>query len=77
MLLTNQLCMDYTDCQDEALRLVGGSTNREGRVEMCIDGRWGAIKVCRESNRIPEVVGILCYRLGFSRESKLECFIQH
>ena len=76
MLLT-KLCTDYTDCQDKALRLVGGSTNREGRVEMCIDGRWGAIKVCREPNRIAEVVGILCYRLGFSRESKLECFIQH
>ena len=63
--------MDSTDCQENAVRLVSGSTNKEGRVEMCVDGQWGTIKVCREPNEIAKVVGVLCYRLGFSRESKL------
>lgn len=54
------------DCHEETMRLVGGSTNREGRVEVCLNGHWGAINVCREPDQIGAVAGILCDQLGFS-----------
>ena len=34
---------DGTDCQDGDIRLVGGSTEYEGRVEVCINRVWGTI----------------------------------
>ena len=39
---------------------MNGSTNREGRVEVCMDGRWGT--VC---NSNPPLAGAVCSQLGF------------
>ena len=44
------------------MRLVGGPSNREGRVEVCVDGRWGT--VCGEGWGDTEA-GLVCARLGF------------
>ena len=41
---------------------MNGSTNREGRVEVCVDGRWGT--VCGEGWGDTEA-GLVCARLGF------------
>ena len=48
------------DCVNGEIRLVGGFTYREGRVEGCVDGRWGT--VC---NNIPELPGAVCSQLGY------------
>ena len=45
-------------------RLVGGSTYREGRVEVCVDGRWGT--VCGNSQE--GIAGAVCSQLGFPAE---------
>ena len=33
----------YSDCEDGEIRLVGGSTVLEGRVEVCINNAWGGV----------------------------------
>ena len=42
MLVYNKLPA-HLACTDGNLRLVGGSTNRESRVEVCVDGYWGTV----------------------------------
>ena len=44
---------------------MGGSTNSEGRVEVCIDGRWGT--VC--NNKQEGIAEAVCSQLGFLRQS--------
>ncbi len=46
---------------------MGGAIYREGRVEVCVDGRWGT--VCGEG-WTNEDAGHVCIRLGYSKESK-------
>ncbi len=54
-------------CSNGQLRLVGGPSPSEGRVEMCWDGTWGSI--CR-SSWYSEETAIACEQLGFQSESK-------
>ena len=46
-----------------------GSMYREGRVEVCVDGRWGT--VCGERWGDTEA-GLVCVRLGFPAEGKFQ-----
>ena len=45
---------------------MGGSTNREGRVEVCVDGRWGT--VC---NNNPELASAVCSQLRYPAEGNI------
>ena len=47
---------------DGELRLVGGPSTREGRVEMCYKGVWGSISDTRWDN---EDAAVTCSQLGF------------
>ncbi|XP_064397298.1 scavenger receptor cysteine-rich domain superfamily protein-like isoform X2 [Halichondria panicea] len=49
------------DCIIGTTRLVDGSTPREGRVEVCVGGRWGT--VCSINHQ--EITGAVCSELGF------------
>ena len=62
------LCV-VPECDDGAVRLVGGVTNSTGRLEVCANGLWG--RVC---NRFqywgPDNARVVCRQLGFPTEGK-------
>ena len=52
-------------CMVGKTRLVGGSTNREGRVEVCVGGtvsRWRT--VCTGSQDLAVLARAVCVRIG-------------
>ena len=54
-------------CNDGDLRLIGGSNNTEGRVEVCYNEAWGTI--C--DNGFDNIdASVICGQLGFSRRSE-------
>ena len=57
----------YIACTGEEIRLVGGSTSREGRVEVCVNGHWGT--VCDNSQE--GIAGAVCSQLGFLTEGNM------
>ena len=50
------------NCMDGDLRLMGGPSEREGRVEMCYKGFWGSISDTQWDN---EDAAVTCSQLGF------------
>ena len=58
-------------CRDGDIRLRGGTTKFEGRVELCLSERWGT--VCDDYWDFREVL-VVCRQLGFTTAGKFLYF---
>ena len=54
------------DCEDGDIRLTGGPTPLEGRVEVCLSRVWGA--VCADYSWSSYDARVACFQLGFQRQ---------
>ena len=63
MLIVNLFFAYEASCPDNQLKLIGGKTEQEGRVEICYNQRWKTLDFYRWS---PSVAKVTCVELGFS-----------
>ena len=63
--IKNDFIIDFVDCRDGDVRLVGGSVSNEGTVEICFNNLWGTVN---EAGWGDDAASILCYQLGFEKE---------
>ena len=69
---SNSFCCSFTDpsnaCNHGDIRLVGGTNEYQGRVEVCFFGVWGT--VCQRSTYSgywdSEDADVVCRQLGYS-----------
>ena len=58
------------NCSEGALRLAGGNTEYEGRVELCSNGIWGTI--CDTNSWDSREATVVCKQLGYVNPSEIK-----
>ena len=56
------LHVSFSNCTSGEIRLTGGTTQYEGRVEVCVNGVWGT--VCDRGWDTREAYAV-CHQLGY------------
>ena len=68
-------CQLEEGCSEGDVRLAGGQTGLEGRVEICRDGAWRSLRLCGGSLG-RNAATVVCRELGFSTEG-MHHIIEH
>ena len=68
------LLLSLVVCRDGQIRLAGGSTPYEGRVEICQNEQWGTICDDPWDNTAASVV---CNQLGNSAQGEIRCVTKY
>ena len=53
---------NYSNCTDGDVRLVGGVSKYQGRVEVCLNRAWGT--VCAYSSWSSQDAKVVCHQIG-------------
>ena len=61
----------FLGCTEGEVRLVGGTSYQEGRVEICLNNVWGT--VCDQMWDTTDA-GVVCRQLGFPSTGKELCW---
>ena len=62
MVYTLASSAEYSNCSNGDVRLVGGSTDNEGNVQICYKNAWGS--VCDDNWGMSDS-NVVCRQLGF------------
>ena len=66
MKLSSFICAVPPQCEHGKVQLAGGASDREGRVEVCVLGRWSTI--CDGTWQKADAT-VVCHQLGFDLET--------